>query len=171
MIDDDQQQVAAQGVRGPLKLDDVLFIAGKAQKFGPLQVVRADRIVGMDHILHAATLAKRAADAGRAKADRPEVELARYLAGKRTIREAIEHIGLDGDSETAILIALGPDRAATIEYFIDHLGLIEDDTLIVADEAHARAFGVTEAAWEATTEGRRLDLVLEAVAAVDLLRS
>ncbi len=164
----DFDDLAMQGVRGPLKLDDVLFMARKATKFGALQVVRDDRVCGADHIVHAATLAKRAHAEGRSSADKPEVEFLRYLAGKRTIREAIDHMGLPGDVETAILIAFGPQREAAIAYFMDQLGLDADDGLLVADEAHARAFGISDAQLAATTPERRLDLVLEAVAGTEL---
>ena len=57
-----------------------------------------------------------------------------------------------------------------MEYFVEMLGLVEG-TLPDADEAHARAFGITDDAWETTTGERRLDLPLEAVASVDLMRT
>ncbi len=171
MMDDAENQVAAVGVRGPLVLDDVLFMAKRAQKFGPLQVVRDDRVVGFDHIRSAAQHATRALAEGRAKADRPEVEFTRFLAARRTIREAIEHVGIPAGARTGIVVAMGEMRHAGIEYFCEQLGLDFDDSLIVADDAHLEAFGITQAQRDATDPTLHLDLALEAVASVDLMRS
>ncbi len=171
MMDDPDLQVAAVGVRGPLNLDDVLFMAKRAQKFGPLQVVRDDRVVGFDHIRTAVLHAQRALAEERAKADKPEVEFTRYLAARRTIREAIAHMGYPDGSQTAIVVALGAMRHAAIEYFCEQLGLDTDDALIVADDAHLEAFGITTTQVGATDPTVRFDLALEAVASVDLMRS
>lgn len=171
MIDLPDEEIAAMGVRGPLKLDDVLFVAKKANRLAPTQVVRDDRIVGMDHIRTAVLHALRSMAEGRARAERPEVEFTRYLAARRTIRDAIDHVGLPDGASTGIIVSFGPHRHDAIEHIVGQLGLHEDDALIVADGEHLRAFGVTETQLSATSPARRLDIVLEMVASVDLMRS
>lgn len=170
MIDLPEAQACITLVRGPLRLDDVLFQAKKACRLGPLQVVRHDRVVGTDHIAAAAIHMWRAMDEGRNQADKPEVEFTRFLSGKRTIKEALTHMGVPDGAEAGIVVGLGPERAKAVEYFVEMLGLEEGDMPAPTMEA-ARAFGISDDALEATTEALGLDLVLEAVAGVDLARS
>lgn len=159
------------GVKGPLRLEDVLFQAKKANRLAPLQVVRADRVVGADHLATAAFHAKRAFDEGRNKAERLEVEFVRYLAGKRTIKEALNWMGVQDGAEAGVVIAFGDEGEKAVEYFAEMLGLITDDSVADANPAKLANFGINRAAIDATTPGRELDLALEAVAAVDLARS
>lgn len=170
-MDFPEEEVQITGVRGPLRLDDVLFAAKKASRLAPIQVVRDDRVVGPEHIRSAVVHAARALREGRAKADRPEVEFTRYLAGRRTIREAIDHMGIQDGAPSGIVVTLGPDRDKAMDYFVDALGLIEDDNVIAADMDHVRAFGITDEQIAATTPETAIDLVLEQVTSVDLMRS
>lgn len=171
MIDDREHDLAATGVRGPLTLDNVLYQARKANRLAPLQVVRADRVVGLDHLRAAAHHARRAFDEGRNRADSLSVEFVRYLAGRRTIREALEHVGVPERCDTAVVVAMGEHAADAVRYFADMLGLDEDDSLLEPSEGKLAGFGLPPALLEATPPGRRYDRVLEAVAAVDLMRS
>ncbi|HLF16432.1 MAG TPA: KEOPS complex subunit Cgi121 [Candidatus Thermoplasmatota archaeon] len=169
MRDFPAEGVAWAGVQGDLRLADLLFIAQKANRIAPLQLVRADRVVGADHLRSAAMHARRAFDEGRNHADRLEVEFTRYLAGERQIRRALDKMGLPDKPRAVIVVAFGEKRADTITYFLENLGYPETEGLEAASEGKLSAFGVTEAALEATPEERRLDLALEAVAQVDLL--
>lgn len=171
MKDDPDFDLAATGVRGPITLDDVLYQARKASRLAPVQVVRADRVLGLDHLRTAALHARRAFDEGRNKADALSVEFARYLAGKRTIREALEHVGVPDRCDAAVVVGLGARRADAVRYFTDMLGLVEDDALLEPSDEKLAAFGLPDALLAATPPARRLDRVLEAVAAVDLMRS
>lgn len=171
MMDFPDEHLAVAPVRGPLRLEDALFVAKKSTRLAPLQVVRADRVVGEDHLRSAALHAHRAFREGRNKADRLEVEFTRYLAGKRTIREAIAHMGLPDEADAAIVVALGDGRADAIEHFLETLGLEEDDALLRADDERLRAFGITDDQIAATTHEHRFELALEAVAAVDVMRA
>jgi tRNA threonylcarbamoyladenosine modification (KEOPS) complex Cgi121 subunit len=169
MLDFPAEEVALVGVRGPLRLEDVLFQAKKSARIAPLQVVRDACVVGPDHVRWAAHHARRAIAEGRAQGKSLEVEFLRYLAGSRQIKAALEKAGLPDNSSTAVAIAFGPKRLDALEHFTDSLGLKEDDGLATASLAKLQAFGITDAAIAATTQERRLDLVLEAVARVDLL--
>ena len=163
---------AAAGVRGHFRLEDVLFMAAKANRIAPLQVVRADRVVGPQHLAHAAALALRAQAEGRAQAAKPEVEFVRYLAGERQIRSALEKVGVRDGEEAVVLMAFGPKCQDAIRYMIHAMApKHEDDAVIDASESKLVDFGITALEMEATTPERRLDLVLERVAEVDVLRS
>ncbi len=170
MKDDPRHRIAYAGVRGPLRLEDLLFQAKKANRLAPLQVLRADRVVGEAHLQSAAMHTWRAFDEQRNQADQVEVEFLRYVAGKRTIKEAIAHMGVPDGADGGIVVALGEGRQDAVTYFVDMLGLVEDDALLQADEGHLRAFGITDEQLTVTAAARRMDLALEAVAAVDLLR-
>lgn len=170
MIDFPDEEIAIAGVLGPLKLEDLLLGAKKANRVAALQVVRADRVVGADHLRSAALHAKRAFDEGRNHADRMDTEFVRYAAGERQIRKAIDKMGVPDGHDAAVVCAFGDKRRDAVEYFIDWLGLRTSDAVIDGDEEKLAAFGITDAQRQATTPGLHQDLVLEAVAAVDLMR-
>jgi tRNA threonylcarbamoyladenosine modification (KEOPS) complex Cgi121 subunit len=132
--------------------------------------VRADRVVGADHVRQAARLARRAMAEGRAQANSLETEFLRYLAGERQVKSAIAKMGLPEVSDGAVAVSFGNHRADALEHLADALGAREDDGLAAASPAKLEAFGIPAQALAATTPERRLDLALEAVAAVDLLR-
>ncbi len=170
MLDYPDEVSAFAGVHGPLRLDDVLLAAKKANRVAPLQILRADRVVGVDHLRSAAMHAQRAMNEGRNHADRLEVEFTRYAAGQRQIRKALDHMGVADGCPQAVVCAFGAKRADAIAYFIDFLGLKTDDAVMDASPAKLEQFGITATQMEATTPSRRLELALEAVAAVDLMR-
>jgi len=170
VLDFPAEDVALAGLAGPLKLEDVLFQARKSARIAPLQVVRADRVVGPDHVRQAARCATRALAQGRAQANSLETEFLRYLAGERQVKSALAKMGLPEVADAAVAVAFGPHRADALRHFAEALGAEEDDGLAGASMEKLRAFGVSEAMLAATTPARRLDLALEAVAAVDLMR-
>ncbi len=172
MLDFPDEDVALVGLRGPLKLEDVLFQAKKSARIAPLQVVRADRVLGPDHVRSAALHATRSMAEGRAHAKSLEVEFVRYLAGERQVKAALAKVGLpDEGAREAVAVAFGAHRLDALRHFADALGLEEDDAVAAASEAKLLGFGITATQLGATTAARRFDLVLEAVAAVDLMRA
>jgi tRNA threonylcarbamoyladenosine modification (KEOPS) complex Cgi121 subunit len=170
MMDFPAEDLALAGLRGPLKLEDVLFLVKKSARIAPLQVVRADRVVGADHVRQAARCARRAMAEGRAQANSLETEFLRYLAGERQVKTALAKMGLPEVADAAVAVGFGPHRADALTHLAEALGAEEDDGLAAASMAKLRSFGVAEAALAATTPARHLDLALEAVAAVDLMR-
>lgn len=170
MIDCPDEVMAVAGVRGPLQLEDILLAAKKANRVAPLQVLRADRVVGLDHLRSAALHARRAFDEERNHADRLEVEFTRYAAGERQIRRAITKMGVEDGCDAAVLCAFGDKRQDAIPYFIDFLGLVEDDAVMDGDTDALAAFGITKEQIAATDPDHIHDLALEAVAHVDLMR-
>ncbi|MES2155208.1 MAG: KEOPS complex subunit Cgi121 [bacterium] len=173
MHDYPDEQVAFAALRGPIRLEDALFTARKSNRIAPLQVVRHDRVLGAAHIRSAALHANRAQAEGRMHAKSLEVEFVRYLAGERQISDALAKMGLPDSkegSDGAVVVALGPKRMDALQHFVHTLGLVEDDGLAAATPTKLSAFGVTKEMLDATTPGKANDVVLEMVAAVDLMR-
>lgn len=170
VLDFPEEQVAVAGIRGPLRLEDILFVAKKSNRIAPLQAVRADLVVGVDHVRSAAMHAQRAQRQGRMHANSVEVEFVRYLAGERQIRAALDKVGLPDGAASAAVVAFGPKRTDALQHFLHSLAPKQDDKVLEAAESKLVQFGITSKALQATTPARRMDLVLEAVASVDLLR-
>lgn len=168
MMDFPAEELALAGLRGPLRLEDVLFELRKSGRIAPLQVVRADRVVGADHVRQAARCARRAIAEGRSQANSLETEFLRYLAGERQVKSALAKMGLPEVCDGAVAVAFGAKRADALQHLAHALGAREDDGLAAASLDKLHAFGITATALAATTPARRLDLALEAVAAVDL---
>lgn len=169
MKDFPDEVVAMAGVKGPLKLHDILFVARKSNRIASLQVVRADRVMGEDHVRSAARHARRAMVEGRNQAETVDVEFLRYLAGERQIKHALAKMGLPEVAEAGVVVALGEKRQDALAHFIDTLGLREDDALLLPDPKQLPHF-VTPAALAATPVEKHFDLVLERVAEVDMLK-
>jgi KEOPS complex subunit Cgi121 len=159
------------GVRGPISLEDVLFISKKGNRIGTVQVVRADRVLGAAHIDSAIQHAERAWEEGRAHAKSLDVEFMRYVAGERQIRKAIEKMGIPETCDAAVIVGLGPHGTDAAHYLHDSLGAKRDDTVLEPTMDKLRGYGITDLQLSATTPGKEYDLALEAVAEVDLLRT
>ncbi len=170
MITFDEPAMALTGLPGPHRLEDLLFQAKKASRIAPVQVLRADVVVSPEHLRSAWWHAERAIAEGRNHADRPEVEFTRYAAGERQIKRAMTKLGLPDPPGDVVLAALGPKGKDAVRYFVEGLGLRTDDALLDGGAAALDRFGITAAAREATQPERVLDLVLEQVAMVDLMR-
>jgi len=172
-MDYPDEEVAFAALRGPLRLEDALFTARKSNRIAPLQVVRSDLVIGADHLRSAALHAQRAQLEGRMHANSLEVEFVRYLAGERQIAAALAKMGIpDGPDGAAgvVAVAMGPKRMDALQHFTHSLGLVRDDALLDATPAKVAAFGVTDLMLQATTPAHRMDIILEMVAAVDLMR-
>src|SRR5438874_6721338 len=69
-----------------------------------VQLLRADRIYGVDHLRHAAALAARAFAEGRARSADVATETLLYAAGERQIGKALARLGLqDGARGVAVV--------------------------------------------------------------------
>jgi KEOPS complex subunit Cgi121 len=171
MLDDATIQVAATGFGGKHRLEDLLFLAQKSGRIAPMQLLRHDRVVGWDHVRHAAKLAQRAMADGRNHAKTLDVEFLRYASGERQIKQALEKMGLKDPVEGGIVVAMGPKRNDALQHFLHAVAEHANDALLVADLQHLADFGIEIQQLDATTPDRRIDLVLEAVALVDVQRN
>lgn len=149
-----------RGYRGPVR--DVKALVQRAQGF---TLLRADRVYGKDHLLHAATLAQRAVDEGRARSADVQTETLLYAAGERQIGKALELLGLrEGVDALAVVAWSDPEPLARA------LGWTRDDAVLGGDAGVLDAFGVSPDERAMLPPERWGDLVLERVALVDVLK-
>lgn len=160
----------------------------------PIQLFRADRIYGADHLRHAAALAQRAIDEGRARSLDLATETLVYAAGERQVHKALALLGLNvvtraiavvawdaAESATAEAPQRGAvadkprpgrvDGAAALDALAAELGWTRDDALLQGDASVLDAFGVTSEERAMLPRERWGDLVLERVALSDVLKA
>jgi tRNA threonylcarbamoyladenosine modification (KEOPS) complex Cgi121 subunit len=128
-----------------------------------VQLVRADRVYGADHLRHAAALAQRAIDEGRARTADVATETALYAAGERQIGKALAFLGLQEGVSAVAVVAWAP--------FAPPAGWIPDGSVLDGGPAVLDAFGVTETERAMLPRERWGDLVLERVALTDVLKT
>lgn len=134
----------------------------------PLQLLRADRIFGADHLRHAASLAARAIAQGRARSADLPTETLVYAAGERQVHKALALLGL---VEGARGIAVVAWDAAKVDALANELGWSRDDALLAGDEGVLDVFGVSPAERAMFPRERWGDLILERVARADVLKA
>jgi KEOPS complex subunit Cgi121 len=134
----------------------------------PLQLLRADRIYGADHLRHAASLAARAVAEGRARTADLATETLVYAAGERQVHKAIALLGLTQETRGIAVVAW--DEAA-LDALAFEQGWTRDDALLVGDEHVLDAFGVSGEERAMFPRERWGELVLERVALSDVLKA
>jgi tRNA threonylcarbamoyladenosine modification (KEOPS) complex Cgi121 subunit len=87
------------------------------------------------------------------------------VSGKRQVADAIRVAGLRLDSEAVGLVLFGP---TDLDDFLREMAWSRDDSVMSAEEKSLEAFGISKAQATTVSYARRLDLVLEKVALVDL---
>lgn len=149
---------------------DVPALLARLQRRGlAVQLLRADRVYGADHLKLAALLAQRAYVQGRARTADVPTETLLYAAGERQVGKALAFLGL----------AEGMDRIAAVGWCapedLDAMaraeGWTRDDTLLEGSDEALDAFGVTAEERALLPREKWADLVLERVALVDVLKA
>lgn len=133
-----------------------------------VQLVRADRVYGRDHLLHAATLAARAVAEGHARSSDLATETLVYAAGERQIGKALLFLGLHDGARGIAAVAWDPRALDTLAA---EQGWARDDALLEGDATVLDAFGVTPDERALFPPERWGDLILERVALVDVLKA
>ena len=117
--------------------------------------------------MSAAEHAERAIREGTNVAKSLAVEFVLYASGERQIADALAKVGIREDTtEFAVVLFGGGDVGATLRA----LSLERDDAVLEASVSKLRAFGVTDTELASVPEDRQVDLILERVALVDLLK-
>lgn len=132
-----------------------------------VQLLRADRVHGADHLRLAARLASRAVTEGRARSADLATETLLYAAGERQVGKALALLGLhDGTLAVAAVAWDGSilDALAKAE------GWTRDDALLAGGPAVLDAFGVTAEERAMLPASRWDELILERVALTDVLK-
>lgn len=144
------------------RVDEVL---GRARSAGAeVLLLDGDMVFGADHIRSALMHAKKATDEGRNSSDSMAMETLLYASGERQLSSAIRKMSAGDATDRLVLAVLRgafepgegwsrlPDRQTRV-----------DRTMLLR-------FGVSEAEMATVDEGMLADLVLERVAAVDVIK-
>lgn len=158
------------GLRGKASKEDHLFTAKRSARIAPILPLRADRIVGMEHVLAAHEAAKRAFEEGRSDAKDFGIEVARYASGRRQIAQALDHIGVADDLEEVLLLAWGDKGKDAILYYQAQLGFPDAKDLPRNGMTELLEFGITALELDATHPDRQQDLIFERIAKVDVAK-
>ena len=134
----------------------------------PVQLFRADRVYGADHLRHAAALAQRALDEGRGRTADLATETLVYAAGERQVHKALSFLGVNVVTRAIAVVAW--DEGA-LDDLARELGWTRDDALLEGDERVLDAFGVDAAERAMLPRERWGDLILERVALSDVLKA
>ena len=128
-------------------------------------VLRGDMVFGPEHIASAAYHAKKAFDEGRNSSDSLAMETLLYASGERQLSSAIGKMGVDDRTSEVVVVRLSGDT------------FVPEEGWIPLQEAGAEAiherllmFGISHEELSTVPEERWPDLVLERVAAVDLIK-
>ncbi|MDO9537897.1 MAG: KEOPS complex subunit Cgi121 [Thermoplasmata archaeon] len=157
------------GIRGIIQnLDDFLkkvTVLEKENKI-TIQLFRADRIFGQEHLVSATEKAVRTWDAGRAMSRTLGMEIMLYAAAERQTSEAIRKIGIhEGISEMAVVIV-----GQVPENLLESLGVEQDDSVLEPKGKDPAIFGITREEIETEGEARIPELVLEKIALSEVTR-
>lgn len=142
-----------------------------------IQALDAELVCSKDHIVSAVEHAIRAFREGRNKADDLSIEVLLYASGERQIKEAIKKMGVkEGKSRIALVVLHSTSgikgrvsRSELVE-FIKKLGLRVNDDVLVGNKEKLKKFGITEEELGTVNEDRQLELVLERIAMVDIIK-
>lgn len=146
-------------------LDAAARVAEEAR--GAAQVMDARYICGKEHLEVAAEKALRAREQGRMSARTLAGEILLYASGERQIKEAIRKMGVREDTTAVGVVVVGE---VDIEEVIAAIGLTRDDSVLEASPAKLVAYGISKEELASVDPDRAVDLVLEKVALVDLLK-
>lgn len=144
-------------------MDDILR---KAERTGAaVLVMDEDMTFGPDHLANALYHAKKAFDEGRNSSDSLAMETLLYASGERQLNAAIGKMGVDKETTRVVVVRLTDKEFEAGVGWTPYVG-----TERTQDEERLIRYGISREELSTAVEGRRLDLVLERVAAVDLIK-
>lgn len=154
-----------RGYRGDVR--DVRALVDRVRG-KPIQLLRADRVYGAEHLAHAADLAARAVREGRARSADLATETLVYAAGERQVSKALALLGLADGARQIAAVTWDPhalDALARAE------GWTRDDAILAGDDGVLDAFGISPEERAMLPRARWGELILERVAVVDVLKA
>jgi KEOPS complex subunit Cgi121 len=128
-------------------------------------VLRADRVFGSDHLRAALYHAKKAMIDGRNSSDSLAMETLLYASGERQLSVAIKKMSVDQASEEMAIAQLSRGALPEGEGWRE-MDPVRSD---LPDSA-LEEFGVSKKELQTVIPGRRMDLILERTASVDVLK-
>lgn len=152
------------GARGELDIDNVLSRA-RENTFS-LQILDAAIVCGREHIEVAFEHACRAFNEHRNTCDHIEMELLRYVAGERQIKDAIRYAGAKEQGTYAFTFF--DTNVKNAHAFIKNLGLAIDDNVLEITEEKIASF-VDLDSLKGVDKSFYSDVAFEKIALVDIV--
>jgi KEOPS complex subunit Cgi121 len=143
-----------------------------------IQAFDATVIYSKDHLISAATHAKRAFLQGTNATNSLALEILLYAAGERQIQKAIKKVGVKkGEQQIVFLITDSADQKgkksidkAVIRRILKTFQLTTDEQELKAERETLKRFGITEIELSTIPEEKYGDLILEKIALVDVIK-
>jgi KEOPS complex subunit Cgi121 len=155
--------VKVSGGGAKLLRDTVVGSASKARV--EVLVLRADMVFGSDHIRSALYHAKKAMRDGRNASESLSMETLLYASGERQLSSAIKKMSVDEGCDEVVIAQLTPGTVDK-ESSWQPVDRIKEKT----QATDLARFGISKKELATVDPGRALDIVLEKVASVDVLK-
>ena len=155
------------GASGHIKnIDHVLNTISKLEKEhnSTIQIFRADRIFGKEHLQTAIEISMRSWDRKTARGNTLAMEILLYAAAERQISEAIKNLGFN---ETTMKFAVVTIGQVPPKLLLDALELQQSDEVL---EAEGKDHSIFDISSEELKMANVSDLVLERIALSELNR-
>lgn len=133
-----------------------------------VQLMDARHVFGLHHIESAFRKAIRAFEGGDNVADSLLFETMLYMSGCRQIQESLELMGITEETGELVCIAIG--ASDTRNTLIEALSLEEDDQILEISNKDISEMNIEDGERKTVPHDKEMDLVLERVARVDILK-
>ena len=158
-------------LEGKVSIDNVEEFLHKLKKISieknlTIQALDADKIAGEEHIRFAVEKAINSFRTGTAIANDLSKEIMLYAAGTRQINRAVK-VGIHKGENNIVIVAVGDAKLSGFDEIRPAPVLAYDQS---KKETLMKAFGITEKELEAVGEDKLLELVIERVALVDVIK-
>jgi len=128
-------------------------------------ILDAELVFGLDHLRSALYHARKAVSERRNVSDSISMETLLYASGERQLSAAIRKMSPNDDTTELVVAQLGPGEMTPPPEWLELRPMVDRPSA----EALAR-FGISETELQTCARDRIADLVLEKVAAVDVLK-
>lgn len=136
-----------------------------------IQVFNADIIYGKNPLISAFEHAKRSFERNKNTTNSLEMEILLYASGERQLKTAIPKIGIkNGKSNIAFLLINNKISNQLINQLLGKLSLTRDDEVLNGDIKTLKKFGITELELKTIKEEKYVNLILEKIALVDIIK-
>ena len=127
----------------------------------------ANLVFGRNHLESAVEHAFRAFERGTNVATAKMLEVMLYASGERQLSTAIKKLGVKG---TTRCLAIVVSDQSKLDEVMERLQITKDGTVLNGNTENLISFGISREAISGTSGDKVMDLVLEKVALVDLLK-
>jgi KEOPS complex subunit Cgi121 len=158
--------ILVAGARGKIPDPEELYGRLNCLEEGSVVALNPEMVCGIDHLLTAAFHAKRAFERRTNSSSSLGLETILYASGERQIVKALDKMGILPGSQAVALVLFDLDPNSIIE----GLGLKRDDGVLECTSMKLREYGIPDEELDALPLDMALDLVLERVAFVDLIK-